>query len=87
MKFGTQQPPNPTNILGTTVSGFDVFSRVIWGGSQTALLVILAAIACSIFIGIALGLVAGYFGGAGSTARSSSSPTRSTPSRRCCSRS
>ncbi|GAA4490221.1 ABC transporter permease [Microbacterium panaciterrae] len=61
-KFGTQQPPSATNLLGTTVSGFDVLSRVVWG-SQTALLVIIAAIACSIFIGIALGLVAGYFGG------------------------
>ncbi len=39
-----------------------MFSRVIWG-AQTALLVIIAAIACSIFLGIALGLVAGYFGG------------------------
>lgn len=60
--FGTQQAPNATNILGTTVSGFDVFSRVIWG-AQTAILVIIAAIVCSIFIGIALGLLAGYFGG------------------------
>ncbi|WP_040168010.1 ABC transporter permease [Microbacterium gorillae] len=60
--FGTQQPPNATNLLGTTVSGFDVLSRVIWG-AQTALLVILAAIACSIFVGIALGLLSGYFGG------------------------
>lgn len=62
VSFGTQQPPSATNILGTTVSGFDVFSRVIWG-AQTALLVIVAAIACSIFIGIALGLLSGYFGG------------------------
>ncbi|MGN8027749.1 ABC transporter permease [Microbacterium sp. 22242] len=62
VKFGTQQPPNPTNLLGTTVSGFDVLSRVIWG-AQTALLVIIAAIVCSIFIGIALGLISGYFGG------------------------
>ena len=61
-KFGTQQPPSATNLLGTTVSGFDVLSRVIWG-AQTALLVIVAAIACSIFIGILLGLVSGYFGG------------------------
>ncbi|MDA4895723.1 ABC transporter permease [Streptomyces sp. MS2A] len=61
-KFGTQQPPSATNILGTTVSGFDVFSRVVWG-AQTALLVILAAIVCSIFLGILLGLVSGYFGG------------------------
>ncbi|MGF3056493.1 ABC transporter permease [Microbacterium sp. YY-01] len=62
MSFGTQQPPNARNLLGTTVSGFDVLSRVIWG-AQTALLVIMAAIACSIFLGIALGLVSGYFGG------------------------
>ncbi|MDR6867990.1 peptide/nickel transport system permease protein [Microbacterium resistens] len=61
-KFGTQQPPSATNLLGTTVSGFDVFSRMIWG-AQTALLVILAAIACSIFLGILLGLLSGYFGG------------------------
>ncbi|MDQ4214828.1 ABC transporter permease [Microbacterium capsulatum] len=61
-KFGTQLPPNPLNILGTTVSGFDVFSRTIWG-AQTALLVIIAAIICSIFLGIALGLLSGYFGG------------------------
>ncbi|GAA3935348.1 ABC transporter permease [Microbacterium soli] len=60
--FGTQQAPNALNVLGTTVSGFDVLSRVVWG-AQTALLVILAAIVCSIFIGIALGLVSGYFGG------------------------
>lgn len=62
VSFGTRMPPNATNLLGTTVSGFDVLSRVIWG-AQTALLAILAAIACSIFIGILLGLVSGYFGG------------------------
>ncbi|MFE6734528.1 ABC transporter permease [Microbacterium sp. NPDC057650] len=62
VSFGTRQPPNATNLLGTTVSGFDVLSRVIWG-AQTALLVIIAAIICSIFIGIGIGLLAGYFGG------------------------
>lgn len=62
VSFGTQQAPNSLNLLGTTVSGFDVLSRVLWG-AQTALLVIIAAIVCSIFIGIALGLVSGYFGG------------------------
>ncbi|KAA9108461.1 ABC transporter permease [Microbacterium rhizomatis] len=60
--FGTQQPPNPINLLGTTVSGFDVLSRTIWG-AQTAILVIIAAVAFSIFLGIFLGLVSGYFGG------------------------
>lgn len=62
VNFGTQQPPNPINIWGTTVSGFDVYSRVIWG-AQTALLAIICAILFSIFLGIALGLLSGYFGG------------------------
>jgi peptide/nickel transport system permease protein len=62
VKFGTQQPPNPLNIWGTTVGGFDVFSRTIWG-AQTAILAIICAIAFSIFLGIALGLLSGYFGG------------------------
>lgn len=60
--FGTLQAPNATNLLGTTVSGFDVLSRTIWG-AQTALLVIVCAILFSIFIGIFVGLVSGYFGG------------------------
>ncbi|GEB45983.1 peptide/nickel transport system permease protein [Microbacterium sp. AG157] len=62
VKFGTQQAPSAMNLLGTTVGGYDVLSRVIWG-AQTALLVILCAIAFSIFLGIFLGLVGGYFGG------------------------
>ncbi|MBL3926495.1 ABC transporter permease, partial [Bacteroides thetaiotaomicron] len=37
--FGTQQPPSSEHIWGTTVSGFDVFSRVIWG-TRTAVAVI-----------------------------------------------
>lgn len=60
--FGTQQAPDATNLLGTTVSGFDVLSRTIWG-AQTALLAIVCAIVFSIFLGILLGLVSGYFGG------------------------
>lgn len=60
--FGTQQPPNPTNLLGTTVSGFDVLSRTIWG-AQTALLAIVCSIVFSIFLGIFIGLISGYFGG------------------------
>lgn len=60
--FGTQRPPSAEHIFGTTVGGYDVFSRVIWG-TQTALLVVVLAVLLSIFIGIALGLYAGYFGG------------------------
>lgn len=60
--FGAQQPPSAEHLLGTTVGGMDVLSRVIWG-SQTAVLVIVLAVAMSIVIGVLLGLVSGYFGG------------------------
>ncbi|MDR6198473.1 peptide/nickel transport system permease protein [Microbacterium sp. SORGH_AS428] len=60
--FGTLQAPNAVNLLGTTVSGFDVLSRTIWG-AQTALLAIVCAIAFSIFLGVLVGLLGGYFGG------------------------
>lgn len=60
--FGAQQPPSSSHLLGTTVGGYDVLSRVIWG-AQTAVLVITIAVAFSIFLGVALGLVSGYIGG------------------------
>lgn len=60
--FGAQQPPSSSHLLGTTVGGYDVLSRVIWG-AQTAVLVITIAVVFSIFLGVALGLVSGYIGG------------------------
>lgn len=60
--FGAQQPPSATHLLGTTVGGYDVLSRVLWG-AQTAFYVIVVAVTLSIFAGVALGLVSGYLGG------------------------
>ncbi|GAA4383867.1 ABC transporter permease [Brevibacterium pityocampae] len=60
--FGAQQPPSAAHIWGTTVGGFDVFSRVIWG-ARTAVFVIIVAVVMSLFIGVALGLISGYIGG------------------------
>ncbi|MGN6127635.1 MAG: ABC transporter permease [Humibacter sp.] len=60
--FGSQQPPSPAHIWGTTVGGYDVYSRVLWG-AQTAALVIIVAVVLSIFAGVLLGLVSGYIGG------------------------
>jgi peptide/nickel transport system permease protein len=60
--FGAQQPPSAEHWLGTTVGGYDVLSRVIYG-ARTALLVILVAVLLSIVAGVLLGLVSGYFGG------------------------
>jgi peptide/nickel transport system permease protein len=60
--FGAQQPPSAEHWLGTTVGGYDVLSRVVYG-SRTALLVIVVAIVLSLFAGVLLGLLSGYFGG------------------------
>ena len=60
--FGAQQPPGGDHLLGTTVGGYDVLSRVLWG-AQTALAVIVVAVLLSIFAGVVLGLVSGYIGG------------------------
>ncbi len=60
--FPTQEAPGGKHLLGTTVGGYDVLSRVLWG-AQTALLVIVVAVLMSIIIGVVLGLVSGYLGG------------------------
>jgi peptide/nickel transport system permease protein len=60
--FGSQVPPGGEHILGTTVGGYDVLSRVIWG-AQTAFFVIIVAVMLSIFVGVILGLISGYLGG------------------------
>jgi len=60
--FGSTQPPSAEHWLGTTVGGYDVLSRTIWG-AQTAILVVLVALALSVVVGILLGLVSGYLGG------------------------
>jgi peptide/nickel transport system permease protein len=60
--FGSQQPPSAEHWFGTTVGGYDVLSRCIWG-ARPAILVMVTAVLLSIFIGVAGGLLSGYFGG------------------------
>src|SRR3954465_13907376 len=60
--FGAQAHPSSNHLLGTTVGGYDVLSRVIWG-TRTALAVIVVAVLLSLFAGVLLGLVSGSFGG------------------------
>ena len=59
--FAPQAPMSAEHWLGTTVGGFDVFSRIIYG-ARTALEVILLAVALSILVGVPLGLISGYLG-------------------------
>jgi peptide/nickel transport system permease protein len=54
--------PSSDHWFGTTVGGEDVFSRVVYG-AQTALEVILLAVALAIVVGVPAGLISGYFGG------------------------
>src|SRR3954452_22172327 len=61
-EFGAQISPSGQHWLGTTVGGFDVFSRVIYG-SRTVLVTIVIAVVLSMTIGVLVGLVSGYFGG------------------------
>jgi len=56
------QPPSAEHLLGTDELGRDVLSRVIYG-SRTSLMVASMAVVVSLLVGVALGAVAGFFGG------------------------
>ena len=60
--LNTLKPPNGDNLFGTDALGRDLLSRIIYG-SQSSLIVGLVSTAIAGSIGIAIGLIAGYFGG------------------------
>jgi ABC-type dipeptide/oligopeptide/nickel transport system permease subunit len=55
-------PPSAEHWLGTDTLGRDTLSRIIYG-AQTSLVVGLSAVAMATAIGMAMGLIAAYFGG------------------------
>ncbi len=55
------KPPSFQHLLGTDQLGRDVFSRMLYG-SRISLSVGFVAVAISIFIGILVGAIAGYYG-------------------------
>jgi peptide/nickel transport system permease protein len=61
-RFPKQGAPGGDHHFGTTVQSLDVLSRVVWG-ARTALEVMVLAVVFSLFIGVLLGLLSGYFGG------------------------
>ncbi len=61
-QFKVLDPPSAQHWFGTTSGREDVLSQVIYG-AQTALEVIVLAVALSIVVGVPLGLISGYFGG------------------------
>ena len=58
--------PSHEHLLGTDSLGRDTLSRIIYG-SRTSLIIGFVAIGIAASVGIAIGMVAGYFGGVVST--------------------
>ena len=57
------QPPSREHLFGTDELGRDILSRIIYGG-RDSLRIGIIAVAVSSVVGIAIGSVCGYFGGA-----------------------
>src|SRR5262249_20161804 len=55
------QPPSPSHLLGTDELGRDLLSRLLFG-ARSSIEIQLSAVAFALVIGVAWGLVAGYFG-------------------------
>jgi peptide/nickel transport system permease protein len=58
----TFQTPNSTHLLGTDQFGRDMLSRIIYG-SRVSLAVGLSSVLLAVFVGVPLGVIAGFYGG------------------------
>ena len=61
--FPTPQAPSEKHPFGTAEGQYDIYYGVIWG-TRTAFRIGLWVVAASLAIGIALGCISGYYGGA-----------------------
>jgi peptide/nickel transport system permease protein len=57
-----RQPPSAAHLMGTDEFGRDVLSRVIWG-AQTSLEAGVVVATIALVVGLALGMLAAYYGG------------------------
>src|SRR6201993_584744 len=60
-------PPGHAHWFGTDELGRDIFSRTVYG-ARLSLLVASSVVACSLFLGLIFGGLAGYYGGVLDTA-------------------
>jgi peptide/nickel transport system permease protein len=58
-----RKPPDAAHWFGTDEIGRDVLSRVVWG-TQASLLAGVVSVSISLLLGVPIGLVAGFLGGA-----------------------
>jgi peptide/nickel transport system permease protein len=57
------EPPSQSHIMGTDALGRDLFTRVLYGG-RVSLTVGVLVVLISLVIGVPVGAIAGYYGGA-----------------------
>jgi ABC-type dipeptide/oligopeptide/nickel transport system permease subunit len=60
--LNTWNPPDGVNLLGTDDLGRDILSRLIYG-ARISLLLASSVLVITLFLGVLLGSLAGYFGG------------------------
>ena len=58
----TPKPPSKANIFGTTSGQYDIFYGAVWG-TRTAFKIGIFVIGIAVIIGVALGIISGYYGG------------------------
>lgn len=60
--FGPVNPRSPMNLLGTDKLGRDLLTRLIYG-TRISMSIGLIGVVSSLFIGVTLGAISGYYGG------------------------
>jgi len=58
----TPKPPGDQNIFGTTSGQYDIFYGAVWG-TRTAFKIGLFVVCIAALVGVAVGVIAGYYGG------------------------
>ena len=61
-KYNSFAPPSSDHLLGTDNQGYDIFTRLMYGG-RISLIVSFLAVFVITLLGVVLGGIAGYFGG------------------------
>jgi len=62
MTLDMMHSPSLSHLLGTDDLGRDLLSRILWG-TQISLFVGISTVSISLFFGVILGLLSGYYGG------------------------